>query len=87
MDWFHVSPLFLLPRILVSGGLACGSDLAGFSPRRASSKDHDDKVVAELQGRRPSDFVLLFRNKSYELLDEKFKLFNGVFGYRYTPLF
>jgi hypothetical protein len=73
MEWYHVSPLFLLPRILASGGLRCGADLAGRSPRRESSQDEDDKVVAELQERRPSDFVLLFRNKSSALLDEKLR--------------
>src|SRR5689334_12604359 len=73
MEWFHVAPLFLVPRILASGGLLCGADLAGRSPRRASSQEDDDKEVAELQGRRPSDFVLLFRKQSSPLLDEKLR--------------
>lgn len=74
MQWFHVTPLFLLPRILADGGLRCGADLdEADSPRRASSRDDDDRPVAALGGQRPSDCVLLFRTRMSPLLDEKIR--------------
>ena len=74
MEWFHVTPLFLLPRILADRGLLCGADLdnAG-SPRRASSRNDDNRQVDSLEGQRPSDFVLLFRTRMSPLLDEKIR--------------
>jgi hypothetical protein len=74
MEWFHVTPVFLLPRILADGGLRCGADLEGAdSPRRASSRFDDDRPVAGLSGQRPSDYVLLFRTRMSPLLDEKIR--------------
>src|SRR5262249_18711392 len=73
MYWYHVTPLFLLPDILESGGLRCGADLAATSPRRDSSSADDDRPVTELSGKSPSEFILLFRCASSPLLDEKLR--------------
>lgn len=73
-DWFHITPAFLLPLIVRSGGLRCGADLATEgSPRRESSRQNDDEACIELDGMRPSDFILLFRRKAAPLLDEKLR--------------
>jgi hypothetical protein len=71
--WFHVTPLFLFPRILESGGVHCGADLArDNSPRRPSSQVHDNQDVSGLGERRcPANFVMLFRKRSSPLLRHK----------------
>src|SRR5688572_22223979 len=69
--WYHVTPLFLLPSILQSGGLKCGADVrqAGL-PRRRSSHTFDDQMIQGLGG-RPSDCVLLFTARNPPLLTDK----------------
>jgi hypothetical protein len=74
MEWFHVSPLFLLPRILAADGLRCGADLdVAASPRRQSSRGDDDVCAVDLGDRRPAEFVMLFRLRNPPLLDEKLR--------------
>ncbi len=71
-QWYHVTPLFLLPGILKSGGVKCGADLqAEGLPRRPSSRDEDDKLLNQLGDRRPSDCVLLFTTPFPPLLKDK----------------
>lgn len=70
--WFHVTPLFLLPAILKSGGFRCGADLATRgSPRRRTSRADDDQPVKGLGGRSPGEFILLFTSPNPPLLTAK----------------
>jgi hypothetical protein len=70
--WHHVTPLFLLPSILQSGGIQCGADaeVAGL-PRRSSSRGEDDLPLKELGDKRPSDCILLFTTPKPSLLKDK----------------
>jgi hypothetical protein len=73
-QWYHVTPLFLLPGILKSGGVKCGADLqAEGLPRRPSSRDEDDKLLNQLGDKRPSDCILLFTTPFPPLLKDKLK--------------
>lgn len=58
---YHVTPLFLLPAIIVRKGLSCGADVEKDRlPRRKSSRSYDDKPLDGLGGKRVADCVLLF---------------------------
>lgn len=70
--WHHVTPLFLFPLVLRSGGIRCGADLSNDSlPRRESSHQFDDMPLEQLGGRCLSDCVLLFRKAESNLLKDK----------------
>src|SRR5947209_4317237 len=75
MGWFHVTPLFLLPSILASGGLRCGADLAASrSPRRRSSRQYDEVPLAALGEQTPADCIMLFGSRTAaRLLYDKIK--------------
>ena len=70
--WYHVTPIFLLPRIFESGGVKCGADVeADGLPRRSSSRNEDDHRIKALGDRRPSDCILLFKKPNPTLLKDK----------------
>jgi hypothetical protein len=70
--WHHVTPLFLLGKILESGGIKCGADVeAEGLPRRPSSCDENEARLKALGDRRPSDCILLFTKPIPNLLKAK----------------
>ena len=70
--WYHVTPLFLLPSIIKSGGVKCAADVESEGlPRRSSSRSQDDRCIKELGDRRPSDCVLLFKKPNPTFLRDK----------------
>lgn len=71
-SWYHVTPLFSLPKIIDAGGLRCGADVEKDGlPRRHSSRHDDDQIVSGFGGLRASDCVLVFTNSSPPLLRSK----------------